>query len=432
MKRERWTASLIVRDQGGGPVIYGKWRADGVQIERRIGRGWLVREGEDGAKPNGKTLGAWRERRGRPQDGYLTPDTARELLPPVVDRWQGEATTRHRREERVTFADAAAAWLDERVAVAGWKPTTTRNYRAMLAKSDDLPRARGRTPRARLMRVFADVDVARISEADVRAFLRDLDRDPGLSPRSVNAHRLVLSMVLTHAAERGWREGNPVERVPKRRERDPAELVVFSPEQVHDVAKRANDETVSGMILTAAQTGLRMGELLELRWRDVRFAESVIHVQRSYVAGAGVTTPKGRRGRSVPLADQVAQVLARLGQRQRFTGRNDLVFANSLGGHIDPTTVRARYVAARDEAADSDVDLPRITFHGLRHCFGSRCAAAGIDVVTIQRWMGHASIKTTQRYMHHAPSGDDANRLSRAFASVTGSSPAAASPETPV
>lgn len=62
--------------------------------------------------------------------------------------------------------------------------------------------------------------------------------------------------------------------------------------------------------------------------------------------------------------------------------------------------------------------MPLLTFHGLRHTFGSRCAAAGIDVVTIQRWMGHASIRTTQRYMHHAPSGHDAVRLSRAFSTL--------------
>ncbi|HEV3000471.1 MAG TPA: tyrosine-type recombinase/integrase [Solirubrobacteraceae bacterium] len=116
-----------------------------------------------------------------------------------------------------------------------------------------------------------------------------------------------------------------------------------------------------------------------------------------------------------PLPDQVGEVLARLGQRDRFTSRNDLVFVNAIGGYVDPTTVRRRYVAARDRAAERDPDMPLLTFHGLRHTFGSRCAAAGIEVVTIQRWMGHASIRTTQRYMHHAPSGDDAIRISRAF-----------------
>lgn len=86
-------------------------------------------------------------------------------------------------------------------------------------------------------------------------------------------------------------------------------------------------------------------------------------------------------------------MLARLGQRERFTGRDALIFATPTGEHIDPSTLRTRYAAARDLAAQDDPELPRITFHGLRHCFGSRCAASGIDVVSIQRWMGHASIR---------------------------------------
>jgi integrase len=416
-RRDRVAAHLVVRDRRRGPVIYGKWREDGKQVERKLGRGWLVRQGEPGAKPNGKPLGGWRERRGRPDEGHLTPDMARELLQEAVIRWQSEQRRRHRRGGRlITFADAGESWLLERRAVAGWKPTTERNYRAMLRAEDSVPRRRGIKPRARLMRVFGELDVAKIGVDEVRAFLRSLDVDPTLSARSVNAHRLVLSMVLAHAAERGWREGNPVDLVPKRREQDPAELIVYRPEQVDAIAAHATDETIAAMVIVAGTTGLRLGEGLELRWRDVRFAEQVVHVQRSWAAGLGATTPKGRRSRSIPLADPAAQALARLGQREQFTRPADLVFPNALGEHLDPTTVRMRYLAARRLAAREDPDLPTLSFHGLRHSFGSRCAAAGIDVVTIQRWMGHASIKTTMRYMHHAPAADDAQRLSRAFA----------------
>jgi len=132
--------------------------------------------------------------------------------------------------------------------------------------------------------------------------------------------------------------------------------------QVHAVARHAQDETVAGIIITAAMTGLRMGEVLELRWRDVHFSESVVHVQRSYAAGLGVSSPKGRRGRSVPLADQVARVLARLGQRERFTGRDALISATPTGEHVDPATLRTRYAAARDVAAQDD---PRTAPHHL-------------------------------------------------------------------
>jgi integrase len=54
-------------------------------------------------------------------------------------------------------------------------------------------------------------------------------------------------------------------------------------------------------------------------------------------------------------------------------------------------------------------------FHDLRHTFGTQCAAKGIDLPRIQRWMGHAEIETTMRYLHYVPAHDDAARLTAAF-----------------
>ena len=104
--------------------------------------------------------------------------------------------------------------------------------------------------------------------------------------------------------------------------------------------------------------------------------------------------PKSGKARTVPLSDQAAAVLDRISRRERFTGRGDLVFANEVGEHTDPSTLRRAYATARDtvlEAAAAEGDeLPRLTFHGLRHCVGSRCAAAGVPLASIQAWMGHA------------------------------------------
>ena len=418
---DRITASLRIKRQGSDspPVIYARWRdpRDGRQVERRLGRGWLIADGEPGGKPNGRSFRGWRERRGRPSEGYLTLDMARELLPEAVEDWRSSARKSVASGQAVTCREAAEAWLSARSAVAGWKPTTERNYRAMLAGVGDAPKHRGRAPKARLMARFGGMAVSDIRDVDVRSFLRGLDTDPGLSARSVNAHRNLLSMVLAYAVERGWIAQDPVAKIPKRREADPAELVVYSPEQIQAIARAVPDKTVSAIIAVAATSGLRMGELLELRWRDIDFERRSIHVQRSYNAGLGVTTPKGRRGRSVPLADQAAEVLAVLGQRDWCIRPGDLVFPNALGEHLDPATVRTRYLAGREAVREDDADTAALTFHALRHCFGSRCSSAGINVVTIQRWLGHASIRTTQRYMHHAPAADDAEKLSRAFAS---------------
>ncbi len=77
-----------------------------------------------------------------------------------------------------------------------------------------------------------------------------------------------------------------------------------------------------------------LGELLALRSRDVDFTGSLIRVRASYSAGA-LTTPKSGKVRSVPMAPDVAAALARIGQREHWTGDDDLVFAGEAGGHLD-------------------------------------------------------------------------------------------------
>ena len=98
------------------------------------------------------------------------------------------------------------------------------------------------------------------------------------------------------------------------------------------------------MFLTAAFTGLRMGELLALRWRDVDFAGNVVRVRASYYLGQ-LTTPKSGKVRAVPLAPAVASALAPLGRRLDWVG-DDLAFVGSAGGYLDGSAFRRRYKAA--------------------------------------------------------------------------------------
>jgi integrase len=368
-----------------------------------------------------------------------------------------EAIQRHAEETRrkaeqghvPTFEEAAQGWLDARRVEAGAKRKTLEDWASMLRHDEAEPRKRGRTPSGRLMRAFGGRTLDSITTREVSDFLRELDR-AGLAPRTVNKHRSLLAGIF-HWAMRADTYGldhDPTAGVPKRREADPGELQTYTAEQVeaiartlregghrgprmraqgahalpeHIAARRLEDERDAAAVIVAAFAGLRLGELVALRWRDVDFEASRIRVMRGYVAGE-VTTPKSRRGRSLPMSAQVATTLAKLGTRARWTGADDLVFAAGDGSHIDGGALARRYKRARDVARKADATIPALRWHDLRHTFGSLCASAGIPVVDIQSYMGHSSLRTTQRYMHHAPSAGDAERLSRAFA---GSAPLA-------
>ena len=121
---------------------------------------------------------------------------------------------------------------------------------------------------------------------------------------------------------------NPAADVEKHRQRSSGDIEVFSPEEVMALVRAAGDEQDAAIYLTAAFTGLRRGELLALRWRDVDFVGQAIRVRASYADGQ-LTTPKSGKVRSVPMAPDVATALAGLGQRERWTGDDDLVFVGT-------------------------------------------------------------------------------------------------------
>ncbi len=158
----------------------------------------------------------------------------------------------------------------------------------------------------------------------------------------------------------------------------------------------------------AAYTGLRLGELLALRWRDVDFTKRIIHVRWSYVQGRE-DRPKSHRVRSVLLIDQAARALDELSRREQFTDPDDLVFVNTVGKHVDGDALRKRYHAA---------GLRRLRLHDLRHTFGT-LAVQAFPLTDVKAYMGHADIQTTMIYVHHVPQHDAADKLSRVVAAGT-------------
>jgi integrase len=324
--------------------------------------------------------------------------------------------------------------------VKGIKSSTLGDYAAALRYPDHKPKHRGHTPVARVMRTFGGRRLTAITTAVVSRWLVALDRDPALSVRSVNKHRHIVGAIFMYACRQDTfaLAVNPASATEKRREADFAEIVTYSPAEVFAIsralgaghhrdhrgpapydekiaARRAEDEQDAAPVIVAGFAGLRMGELLALRWRHINFQAQRLHVQRSYSAGEE-SSPKGRKGRTVPLADQPAQALARLGQRPAFTAPADLVFCSRIGKHLDGSALSRRYKRASDIVCADAPDMPALRFHDLRHTFGT-LAAGSFDLVNVQAMLGHADARTTSRYLHARPAAEDAAKLSAIFGS---------------
>lgn len=426
-RRVATSGGLLIVARQDGPVYYGKWRdSTGRQVKKRLGPAWL--------EPDG--AGGWRKRRGRVPSDHLDARRAMVLLGRTIETREEDLATGKLDHpvEPATFAEAAEAWLHHLEHVKGVKPSTLLDHRYYLAPADTAPRKRGKPPAARIMKKFGHRPLASIGKVEIAHFLNRLDADPAITPRTVNKYRQILHSVFEYAMreETFALPINPVRGIDKRREPDPTPIDFYEAEEVCALARAAElgahrnpsrpavtqaeiderrraDLQDAALFLVAAFTGLRMGELLALRWRNVDFTGAKLVVEASWSAGR-LTSPKSGKWRAVPLADQPAAALDGLSQRKHFTGRDDLVFCNAVGEYLDPSALRRRYKRAQQAAG-----LRELRFHDLRHSFGSLIIRE-FDPVSVKSFMGHAKLTTTERYLHARPRRTDALRLTKTFA----------------
>jgi integrase len=357
-----------------GPRWYAKYRLpDGRQVQKALGPAWT--------------------QRGRPAEGYFTKRTAEAWLRDVLDQARC-GTLPGMVRTGATFADAAHEWLRFVEQERGRKPSTLADYRSVV--------------RAHLLPAFGEKPLESVTTEMIEVWLAVQLREGRLSRRSLQK-MVVLLHGIFRRAKKVWKlPQNPVADIDKPTAARRTEIVFYSPEEVHALVRAAASEQDGAIFLTAALTGLRMGELLALRWRDVDFAAQTVRVVASYTAGV-LGTPKSGSGRAVPLVAEVAQALARLGRRERHSGPDDLVFVGDGGSYLDCSALRRRFKKARGRAG-----LRPLRFHDLRHTFGS-VAIRTADPRELQEWMGHSDFSTTQIYMHYRPRADAARRLSAAF-----------------
>jgi integrase len=366
------TGHVFRVERARGPAWYAKYRLpDGRQVQKKLGPAWTDR--------------------GRPPAGYFTKRLAEAWLRSTLEDAR-RGTLPGIVRSGATFADGAAEWLRFIEEDRARKPSTIADYRSAL--------------NVHLLQAFGDRPLESITREDIERWRRDLT---GLSNRSKNKLLIQLHGIFRRAGTVYGLAANPLTRVEKHPLRSSGDIQVFSREEVWALVRAAATELDAAVFLTAAFTGLRMGELLALRWRDVDFAGATIRVRSSYAAGQ-LTTPKSGKVRAVPMAPDVASALAQLGGREHWVGDDDLVFAGDAGGYLDGSALRRRYKAALERAG-----LRSLRFHDLRHTFGTRMIAKA-DIRRVQEWMGHADIQTTMKYLHYAPRAEDARLVAEAFA----------------
>jgi integrase len=238
-----------------------------------------------------------------------------------------------------------------------------------------------------------------------------------LSPRSVGHVHRVLHRALGHAATWGVVANNVASLVGPPPVPDD-EIKILTEGQIGTLLRhlegRNHGRTLRSIVSFLLGTGARRGEALALRWSDVDLQISVVRIERSLEQTKGslrVKSPKTKNGRrniaiSPWLAAELRAHRARQDERRLKLGKgrpNDtLVFASWDGEFRSPSRVSQDFAAARDALK---IDC---TLHGLRHTHVSQLIAAGLDVLTISRRIGHASPAITLKIYGHMFSNTDA------------------------
>lgn len=231
----------------------------------------------------------------------------------------------------------------------------------------------------------------------------------GLSPRTVHHHYRILSQSLRHAVELGLIGRNPCDRVrPPRAPR--REMAIIDQTQTAALLKAAEGLVIYVPILLAVTTGMRRGEILALRWRDLDLNAASLSVVQSLEQtreGVAFKAPKTARGRrTIVLPALTVEALRRHKVKQAkerlrlgpVWQDNDLVCPRFDGAPMSPREVTKAFVRLARK-----LKLP-IRFHDLRHTHISHLLAAGVHPKVASERAGHASISITlDTYSHVLP-----------------------------
>jgi integrase len=375
-RRAHGTGSLETRtDKYGREIYYGRFYVGGRQVKRKLGP----------------------KRRAGESTG-LTKTGAERALQKLIDAEVRVVQI----GERVDVQTAGERYLVHLDQVMNRRPTTLQDYTIMLRKH--------------LVPFFAGRSLQRIDTQLVADYLIAKQRE-GLKSKTVGKQLTFLHGIFRYAMKKGWTNANPVAAVDRPREPESDPDIRFLTHEELEALLRAVDDPEFAVVdypllLVAATCGLRQGELVALRWRDIDWTAGVIRVRRNYTRGHWGAPKSRRSSRAVPMISRTAGALDRLFTSSLHQADDDLVFGHpELGSVLDASKLRKRFKATLAVAG-----VRPVRFHDLRHTFGTQAAASGVPLRTLQEWMGHRDYKTTLIYADYAPRSEERQMMERAFA----------------
>jgi integrase/recombinase XerD len=186
-------------------------------------------------------------------------------------------------------------------------------------------------------------------------------------------------------------KANPFRKVKKPK---PPEVLplFFSEEEFNTLLSSVLSKEFRDLCITALLSGLRLAELLNLRWNDLDFTSKVIQVKNSETF-----TTKSRKNRIVPMSEELFRLLKE--RKENVRTESAFVFHNKKGKPLKEQTISQQFKKYVISAGVNN----RLHFHSLRHSFATHLVKKGVPLFAIQKLLGHSTSKTTEIYSHLLP-----------------------------
>jgi len=228
-----------------------------------------------------------------------------------------------------------------------------------------------------------------IKAVDVEAWLRGLKLARGSQAKIRN----VLSILFNHACRHELFDHNPIQFVRQGAKRRQTPDVLTGPEVKMLIENLPIRERT--LVLLAASTGLRQGEIFGLKWRDVDFKRGELNVVRSIVCGVVGPCKTEASQKPVPLHPELAAALLAWRPNCKFKAEDDWVFASRLHNGRKPywgPVILRKYIQPVAKRLGIN---KRIGWHTFRHTYSTLLKSLGVDVKVMQELMRHSSLRTT-------------------------------------
>ena len=260
--------------------------------------------------------------------------------------------------------------------------------------------------------LWESVPMRRVTKAAMKRTLAEIQSAGEISNKRVNNIAVPLKRLWSWSVEEGYATTNNALGLKPYPTEHP-EMMYLTSNEIHLLAEACDyhDGFYRPHILTLGWTGLRFGELRELRFSDCELdnlQRPMVHVQRAVQNGKEIVgAPKSGKDRWIGLPPHIADLLRT--QRERLCASDgDLVFPSHNGNRLDPSDFRSRVFKPTLVKAGlalpqvkSEPRVPTVRIHDLRHSFARIFLVEGKgDIYGLKEAMGHADVKTTMRYAH--------------------------------